>query len=213
MIELYLIRHGNAKKLQGETYVTAPLTELGRKQAHLTGVFLKQQEIRFDGYYCSALKRAVETATLIGEPIEQMPAVRDGIQEMEYREIPATVMAELVARTGLLNKYFATRVGKEIRYPMIGRVANGMIGILAEHTGGRLGIVVHGGVISSVLSWYFPRERRRWWHDTVGNCSITRIALDGSAAKLIEFDSVAHLGEFARTAHQRNYTVSSDEGV
>ena len=29
----YLIRHGNAKKLAGESYVTAPLTELGRKQA------------------------------------------------------------------------------------------------------------------------------------------------------------------------------------
>lgn len=211
--ELFLIRHGNAKKLQGETYVTAPLTELGRKQAELTGAFLQEQAIQFDGYYCSALKRALETATLIGEHIGQVPAVREGIQEMEYREIPATVMAELLARTGMLNRYFETRVGKAIRYPMIGRVAEGMLGILASHARGRIGVVVHGGVISSVLAWYFPRDRRRWWRETVGNCSITRIEIQAGQAALLEYDAVAHLGKLASTAHQRNYTFSADEGI
>jgi broad specificity phosphatase PhoE len=211
--ELFLIRHGNAKKLQGETYVTAPLTELGRRQAQVTGAYLKQQGIHFDGYYCSPLKRAIETATLIGERIGQMPAVREGIQEMEYREIPATVFAELLARTGMLSRYFDARIGKAIRYPMIGRVANGMINILAQHSQGRIGVVVHGGVISSVLSWYFPRERKRWWRDTVGNCSITRIEIQEGRAKLVEFDSITHLAELAATAHQRNYTFSTNEGV
>lgn len=212
-LELYLIRHGNAKKLRGETYVTAPLTELGRAQAELTGAFLKEQNIQFDGYYCSELKRARETATLIGERIGQIPQVQRHIQEMEYREIPAMVMAELVARTGMLNRYFETRVGKAIRFPMIGRVANGMLEILSKHTRGRIGIVVHGGVISSVLSWYFPRERRRWWGEPVGNCSLTRIEIENARARLLEFDSTAHLGELASTAHLRNYTFSADEGV
>ncbi len=212
-LELYLIRHGNAKKLRGETYVTAPLTELGRAQAELTGAFLKQQGIQFDGYYCSELKRAVETATLIGKGIGQTPQVQRYIQEMEYREIPAMLMGELVARTGLMNRYFEQRIGKAIRYPMIGRVANGILEILTRHTQGRIGIVVHGGVISSVLSWYFPRERRRWWRETVGNCSITRMEMKNDHAKLVEFDSIAHLAQLAKTAHLRNYTFSGDEGV
>ena len=212
-LELYLIRHGNAKKLRGETYVTAPLTELGRAQAELTGAFLKQQNIQFDGYYCSELKRALETATLIGQRIGQTPQVQRYIQEMEYREIPAMLMGELVARTGLMNRYFETRVGKAIRFPMIGRVANGMLEILTRHARGRIGIVVHGGVISSVLSWYFPRERRRWWSETVGNCSITRIEIKNERAELVEFDSIAHLAQLASTAHLRNYTFSGDEGV
>jgi broad specificity phosphatase PhoE len=211
--ELFMIRHGNAKRLPGKTYVTAPLTKLGRRQAELTGEYLKTQGVRFDGYYCSPLLRAIETANLIGERIGQMPAVGEGIHEMEYRELPATIAAELLARTGMLNRYFETRAGKAIRYPMLGRVANGMMNIFTRHVQGRIGVVVHGGVISSVLSWYLPRERRRWWRDTVGNCSITRVQIQAGRATLVEFDSVAHLGPLAATAHERNYTLSTDEGV
>ena len=212
-LELELIRHGNAKKLRGETYVTAPLTELGRAQAEATGIYLKQQALYFDGYYCSELKRAVETATIIGECIGQTATVRQGIHEMEYREFPATILAELFARTGLLDSYFEKHVGKVIRYPTVGRVTKGLLEIYAQHSCGRICLVVHGGVISSILAWYFPRERRHWWRDTVGNCSITRLQIQNERATLIEFDSVAHLGALASTAHQRNYTFSSDEGV
>lgn len=213
VVELYLIRHGNAKKLWGETYVTAPLTELGRKQAALTGDYFKQQDIRFDGYYCSPLKRAVETATIIGERSGQTPVVRTGIHEMEYREIPGMVAAELLARTGLLNSYFQQRIGKAMRFPMVGRVATGMLGILGLHDEGRVGVVAHGGVISSILSWYFPNERRRWWRDTVGNCSITRLRVTAARAELVEYDFVGHLGEISDSAHLPNYTLSRDEGV
>ncbi len=212
-LDLFLIRHGNAKKLLGETYVTAPLTELGRAQANVTGEYFKQEEISFAGYYCSPLKRAIETATWIGEPIAQSPEIRAGIQEMEYREFPATIAAELFARTGLMNRYFEEHIGKALRYPMIGRVADGMLKILAPHSCGRIAVVVHGGVISSVLAWYFPRERRRWWRETVGNCSITRLEISDGRATLHEYDSVAHLGALAKTAHERNYSLSGDQGV
>lgn len=212
-VELYLVRHGNAKKLRGETYVTAPLTELGRRQAALTGDYFKEQAIHFDGYYCSALKRAVETATIIGERSGQVATTRQNIHEMEYREIPATLAAELLARTGLLNMYFQNHVGKAMRYPMIGRVTSGMLEILAEHTTGRVGLVVHGGVISAILSWYLPQERRRWWRDTVGNCSITRLQVTEGRAKLVEYDFVAHLHDLAASAHLPNYSFSTNEGV
>lgn len=211
--ELFLIRHGNAKRLNGETYVTAPLTELGRKQAELTGKYLKGQAILFDGFYCSPLKRALQTATIIGEQIGQTPGIREGIHEMEYREFPTTIMAELFARTGMLNRYFEGRIGRAIRYPMVGRVADGLLRIFAQHARGRLGMVVHGGVVSSVLSWYFPRERQRWWRETVGNCSITRLEIAQGRAVLREYDSVAHLGELEDSAHLRNYTLSGHKGV
>lgn len=213
VIELHLIRHGNAKKLQGETYVTAPLTELGRKQAERTGEFLAAQRTHFDGYYCSPLRRALETAQLIGAAIGQEAVVQAGIQEMEYREMPATLALELVARTGVLNRYFDKRVGKAIRYPTVGRVASAVLGILMQHDSGRLGVVVHGGVISSILSWYFPRERQRWWKDTVGNCSITRLEIRDGRATLIAFDETGHLGDLEPSAYLRNYTLSTDKGV
>ena len=112
MTELYLIRHGNAQKQKGRTYVTAPLTELGRKQADVTGEYFKRVDMAFDGFYASPLRRAIETATLIGAHISETPEVRQGIQEMEDRELPGTIALELFARTGALNKYYGNARGR-----------------------------------------------------------------------------------------------------
>ncbi|MBI4674452.1 MAG: histidine phosphatase family protein [Chloroflexi bacterium] len=213
MTELVLIRHGNAKKLQGETYVTAPLTELGRRQAELTGEFLKHAGARFDGFYSSPLKRAFETATIIGAHIGQTPIVRNGIQEMEYREIPLTVALELFARTRVLDRYFETHAGKVVRHPLMGRVSRVLVELVCAHPQGRVALVVHGGVILSVLAWYFPRERRHWWRAAVGNCSITRLEISAGQPTLLAFDELAHLGELQPSAHQANYSFSAQRGL
>lgn len=211
MTELYLIRHGNAKKLKGESYVTAPLTELGQQQADLTGAYFREAGIGFDGYYSSPLLRARETADLIGKHTGQTPEVRAGLQEMEYREFPATLALELFARTGVLNNYFQTRAGKVLRHPMLGRVTRAMSEILRAHGQGRVGVVAHGGVVSGVLAWYFPQERERWWRLTVGNCSITRLEIEPDRARILGVDETEHLGALRATAHVRNYSMSSND--
>jgi probable phosphoglycerate mutase len=184
---------------------------MGRKQAELTGRYLSDAHIQFDGFYCSPLKRAVETATIIGERIGQVPLMRPGIHEMEYHELPTAAAMELVARTGILKRYFAKRIGKPLRFPMMGRVAAVMLALLQAHEQGCVGIVAHGGVVSSVMAWYFPEERVRWWRETVGNCSITRLEVAQAQARLIVFDQVAHLDALAAEAHARNYTFSAQE--
>lgn len=213
MTELYLIRHGNAKKLKGESYVTAPLTELGREQANLTGAYLREHGVLFDGYYSSPLKRACETAELIGAHLGQTPQVRAGLQEMEYREFPATLTLELLARTGALNHYFQTHAGKVLRHPMLGRISRAMTAILRAHPHGRVGVVAHGGVVSGVLAWYFPQERERWWRITVGNCSITRLEINAERALVLAVDEIEHLGALRASAHVRNYSVSSNDNA
>jgi len=214
MVELYLVRHGNAKKLEGESYVTAPLTALGRQQADLTGAYLRAAGIGFDGYYTSPLRRARETADLIGAHIGQTAQARDGLQEMEYREIPATVAVELFARTGWLDGYYEKRAGQALWHPLLGRVSRALVEILRVHSQGRVAVVAHGGVISGVLAWYFPHERERWWHTTVGNCSITRLEIEATRARLGAVDELDHLGALREMAHARNYSFSSrSEGV
>ncbi len=213
MTELYLIRHGNAQKQKGRTNVTAPLTELGRKQADVTGEYFKRVEMTFDGFYASPLRRAVETATLIGAYIGETPQVRQGIQEMEYRELPGTIALELFARTGALDQYYSQRAGQVIRHPMMGRVSRAMLEILRAHPQGRIAVVAHGGVVSGVMAWYFPRERAKWWRVTVGNCSITRLEIQHTQARVLGFDETAHLGALEASAHARNYTFSTRQGM
>lgn len=213
MTELYLIRHGNAKKRQGESYITAPLTALGRAQATATGEYLRRAGIAFDGYYSSPLLRARETAALIGAPLGQTPQTRAGLQELEYRELPATLALELFARTGILNAYFEAHAGRALRHPTLGRIARALIEILRAHPRERVGVVAHGGVISGVLAWYFPRERKHWWRVTVGNCSITRLQIEAEHARLLAVDEVEHLNALRDSAHARNYSLMGDGTV
>ncbi len=112
---------------------------------------------------------------------------------MEYHEIPATIALELIARSGILNRYFEARIGKPLRYPLVGRVANTVLEILAQHQEGTVGIVAHGGVISSLLSWYFPQDRKRWWRETVENCSLMHLRIADGRAELVAFGQVTHL--------------------
>jgi broad specificity phosphatase PhoE len=210
MTQLYVIRHGSAKRLARATYVTAPLTELGRKQAELTGEYLRDRQIHFDGFYSSPLRRAIETATLIGARIGQTPTIRGGIQEMEYQEIPLMLALEPIARIGIFNRRFESSIGKPLRFPMIGRVANAVLDILRDHQTGKICIVSHGGVVSSILSWYFPRERTRWWRDTVGNCSITELEIADGRATLIAYDQVTHLRSLAANVHEPIAPLSTE---
>ena len=66
--ELLLIRHGNAVRVNGD-YFHAPQTQLGREQAAQTGEFLNSPQNHIDCFYSSPLRRAVETARIIGEKI------------------------------------------------------------------------------------------------------------------------------------------------
>ena len=86
MKKLILIRHGQStlfeKNLTGG-FTDEPLSDLGREQAHLTGKRLAEmvKDTTRCGFYCSTLKRARETAQIIGsyitiKPIED-PALRD----------------------------------------------------------------------------------------------------------------------------------------
>jgi uncharacterized phosphatase len=190
--KLILIRHGQAVHTNGD-YVRAPLTAMGREQAALTGKYLREAQERIDGFYSSPLRRARETADLIGSEIGRDPSVRSGLQEMMFFELLPIVILESLARLGLFHEYLYKNVGKPLRWPIVGRVSTVLTELVAEHPGESISLVTHGGVISGALAWFLPAERRRWWRETVDNCSLTRLRVEGTAAELTLFNDTCHL--------------------
>ncbi|KAH7960450.1 hypothetical protein HPB49_019949 [Dermacentor silvarum] len=68
---LYLIRHGQFN-VKGTTDQERALTDLGRKQADLTGQRLKQTGIPFTRMVHSTMTRAIETAEIIHKHLEPL---------------------------------------------------------------------------------------------------------------------------------------------
>ena len=77
MKEIYFIRHGqtneNSLGIRQGSEIDSELNELGQQQAKKTGKYLKKyrtKSINFDCIISSPMKRAIETAKIIGKEIK-----------------------------------------------------------------------------------------------------------------------------------------------
>ncbi|MGE5138090.1 MAG: histidine phosphatase family protein [Rudaea sp.] len=196
--ELILIRHGHAVRVNGH-YYNAPLTALGQTQAAMTGRYFCSSGEHLDGFYCSPLRRARETAGRIGIEVRQQPHIRQGIQEIERFEVPQLVFFEFLARLGFFGRYLYDNSGKPLHWPIVGRVSSALTPIIEKHPDQRVAVVMHAGVINAVLAWYFPGRRRRLYLHNMDNCSLTRVMVDGGAPKLVAYDDTSHLRPEVKT--------------
>src|SRR5258708_35300885 len=157
--DLILIRHGNTIPVNGD-YLHAPLTALGQQQAEQTGQYLAQQAL--GGFYASPLRRARETAVIIGKRIGMQPEIKNGIQEVEGLEVPLLAIMETLSIFDPIEDYLDARVGKPMRWPIQGRVSKAILEINSAHPDQQVVVVAHAGVVSSVLAWGFPEQRLKW---------------------------------------------------
>jgi broad specificity phosphatase PhoE len=210
--ELILIRHGNTIRVHGD-YVHAPLTALGQQQATRTGEYFSENQPALDGFYTSPLRRAQETAALIGAKIGQTPEVKPGVQEVGGLEVPALALFELLSVFDLLEDYLDAQAGKSIRWPIEGRVAKALLEMVAAHPNQRIAVVAHSGVISATLAWAFPEQRVKWWLTTVGNCSLTRLRVQGAQIELLAVNETQHLAPEAPTHQPPDRAVQATQKV
>ena len=204
--ELILIRHGHAVRINGD-YFHAPLTQLGQEQAAQTGQYFSTPENHLDGLYSSPLRRTQETAHIIGEKIGQTEELRNGVQEVRLRELPALVIFEILSIADPVEDYLDASVGGPIQWPIEGRVSVVLLDILTRHPNQRVAVVAHSGVISAALSWYLPEKRWRWWRTTVSNCSLTRFKVEGTRVELLAVNDIKHLSPAIVTTQPATPTV------
>ena len=204
--ELIVIRHGHAVRVNGD-YVHAPLTQLGQEQAAQTGQYFSAPQNHLDGFYSSPLRRTQETAKIIGEKIGQSAELRNGVEELHLRELPALAIFEVLSIFDPVEDYLEARAGGPIRWPIEGRVSAVLLEIVAKHPDQRVAVIAHAGVISAALSWYLPKKRWRWWRTTVSNCSITRFKVEGNRAELLAVNDIHHLSPVIVTTQPPTKTV------
>jgi 2,3-bisphosphoglycerate-dependent phosphoglycerate mutase len=153
-MELLLIRHGLPIRRELETGVADPeLSEAGHAQAQHLAEYLSSE--RLDAVYASPLRRAYQTAEPLAASQGHGIVVVDEVAEWDRNSSEYVPIEELKAandpRWQAMLKGEWT-VHEESPQEFRARVVSAVERLIDGHSGHRIAIVCHGGVINGYLS-------------------------------------------------------------
>lgn len=213
MNTIYLVRHGeNTANLTREFSYRAvdySLTPKGVLQAQQTGEFFRGKPI--DAIYSSPLKRAVETAEIIGAAVGLAPVALEEFREVNVGALEGWPPTDesWAEHDRIVRAWFTGQ--PDLRFPegenyhmLLERMRAGLARALRGRRDGQVIIVGHGGIFTFTLKDIcrdidldaLIRQPSR-------NCSITEIELDendaGALGALRAWSSHAHINGDAIT--------------
>ena len=200
-MDLYLVRHGETesnkqKRYQGWT--ESPLSTLGIRQAEMVGFFLAAQKI--EGLYSSDLKRAVNTARVIGVSSGLEPVVTPLLREIHFGEWEGQTFNEIEKTWGneisawLDDPFHVAPPGGET----LGQVCARMHSFLEQlagqvSEGKRIAAVTHGGSIRALLYQVLNLDHSSFWDIKIDNASVSLLRKEGDCFKVVYYNRVHHL--------------------
>jgi probable phosphoglycerate mutase len=163
--ELLIARHGETewnRERRWQGHADPPLNELGRTQARELAQALAREGL--EAIYASDLRRAYETAEIVGAHLG-LPVTSDpGLREIDVGSRSGLTSAEIGDREwdGEAPEAHAERVLASVRR------------ITREHPQGRVLIVTHGGSLRRVFEAIGEAEGQA----AAGNCELYRVGYD-----------------------------------
>lgn len=161
-MKVYLIRHGQTdwnkeKKIQGS--VDIELNEDGRKQAHKMGKELMNRNLPIQALYCSKLKRAKETAKILGCYISKEPIELEDLEEMNLGTWEGKTWEQIkIEDTSNYERWYQNLRGERTpegeSYEEVVTRANKVIENLVQKENKDFAVVTHGAVIMALLCLY-----------------------------------------------------------
>lgn len=197
---LLLVRHGQSTwnrehRIQGQ--LDPPLSEEGRAQAVQVGRRLRSRQ--FAAFYASDLKRAFETAELIGEAVGLAPSPAEGLREIylgEWEGLNTDELAQRFPQAWALwteEPSWDVVPGGEGAAPFEARVNQQIDSILARHEHGDVLVVTHGGVIQVALHRIVGRPNHGLFPFRIENASISVIEKRNGRFVVSSVNDTSHL--------------------
>ena len=203
LTEFWVVRHAETEwnhigRYQGQTDV--PLSQTGKEQAarlagRLTGM-------HFDAVYASDLARAYSTASTVAATLHGAPPVQTdaGLREIDVGQLSGKMVSEIEAefpeyiQALRQDPWNARRPGGESMADLAARAKVTFDRLCQRHTGQRVLVVTHGGVVRVAVSLAIGGDEHHVWARlSVANTAITRVALGSGVGQLLSFNDVAHL--------------------
>jgi broad specificity phosphatase PhoE len=198
MTTVYLVRHGQTAWNREEVFrgrADIPLNEIGRKEALLTGQYLRG--VRVDSVYSSPLSRAVETARAIGRPQGKEVVISDGLIDIDFgrwQGVPHDVVRE---RYGELYRqwkdtpHLVRFPGGESLEDVRERALRVIQEVVTNHTDETLVMVSHRVVNKTMLCGLLGLDNAHFW----------QISQDTGSINILEFGEGFTLRRLNDTSH------------
>jgi probable phosphoglycerate mutase len=187
---VFLVRHGSTELSAEDRFAGAVdvlLSDTGRNQARMLGLRLAHEKVA--AVYASPMKRTVETARLVAEPVGLDVMTVDAVREIAHGRWEGKTRADVEREYA--DEYtrweedpytFAPREG-ESGLQVTARALPALLDLVQRHEGERFVVVSHKATIRLLLSSLLGFDPRRY-----------RDRLDQSPAALnvLDFKDVAH---------------------
>lgn len=195
-----LVRHGETewnacRRIQGS--IDIDLNAMGRHQAE--SVALALAGVRFSALYSSDLRRAWNTARIIGRSIglepQSLPPLRErhyGIFEGLTSEEARRHYPEAYAYYERRDRHYAFESGESLT-AFMERVSGALKTLAAAHSGETVAVVLHGGVLDAAYRFVadFPLENRRTFG--IPNAGLNWLRFDGAQWQIDAWARTDHL--------------------
>ena len=194
MTTVYLARHGEsdwnaANRFQGHS--DRPLTPLGRQQAEELAAELAASSSALDAIYTSPLRRALDTAAVVGEQTGLSPVPVEDLREVDVGGWTGLSRSEVEERfPDGFRRWLDGAEGwqdGESYAAMSSRVLSALFRVAAAHPDGELLVVSHGGPIRAIQAAAAGMDVHayRKLHRVEPNAGISSVAVEkGRIAQL-----------------------------
>ncbi|HXZ72167.1 MAG TPA: histidine phosphatase family protein [Streptosporangiaceae bacterium] len=200
--ELLLVRHGESERASLDA--PAPMVDgrsdpalapEGREQAELVAARLAAAGIA--AIYVTTLRRTAESAAPLAARLGLVPRVEAGLREVGLGEWEGGLFRKMVyehhptAMKMWAQESFEIIPGAEPAAEFAARVRDAVGRLAAAHTGQRVAVFTHGGVIGQVLA--LATGSRPFAFVTSDNGSISRLVVSGDRWIVRGYNDTAHL--------------------
>ena len=197
---LLLVRHGQStwnheRRIQGQ--LDPPLSVEGKRQAGQLGRRLAGRT--FAGFYSSDLKRAAETAQLVGESLGIDPTPMAGLREIYLGQWEGLRTEDLVSRfpeawaSWTKEPDWDLIPGGEGSAAFEARVGATLDALFKRHTQGDVLVVTHGGVIQIALHHVVGRPGRGIFPFRIQNASVSVLERRNGRVVVSGVNDIGHL--------------------
>jgi len=210
-MRLLILRHGEtdfnrAKRIQGQ--MQTELSELGKEQARLLGERLKGE--RISALYCSALKRAINTAEEIGKHHKHLMIINaPELNERSYGVLEGLTFPEIEHKHPRIWPFVLPEKlditikpeGGESDEDISVRAMPFIHSVIRKHPEGTVVVVTHGDVIRIIIGELTHMSAQERHDIPLSNVSICELSVEGGRAKVVSLNDHEHIRHLEHTSN------------